>query len=315
MRILSKENCFRGVYTALVTPFSNSGKIDFNAWDRLLEKQITGGTQGIIPCGTTGESPTLSEAEKINLIEYSVKKCSGKIQVIAGTGNNDTAKTVEFNAKVSKLGVDACLVVTPYYNKPSQAGLKAHYEAIAEASQVPLILYNVPGRAVVSLAPATVAELALHEKIVGIKEASGNINLFLEMKEAVRTKTKKPFFFLSGDDLTFWPFLGSGGDGAISVAGNLFPNCLRMIFEDWCEGRVGAGLALFEKLLPLFETLFIEANPVPIKTILSEIGLIDFNVRLPLVSLTEENRTKLLATWNALLEHLKQDRPREDLRG
>ena len=122
MRILSKENCFRGVYTALVTPFSNSGKIDFNAWDRLLEKQITGGTQGIIPCGTTGESPTLSEAEKINLIEYTVKKCSGKIQVIAGTGNNDTAKTVEFNAKVSKLGVDACLVVTPYSTNPHKRG-------------------------------------------------------------------------------------------------------------------------------------------------------------------------------------------------
>ncbi len=315
MRILSKENYFKGVYTALVTPFSNSGKIDFNAWDKLLEKQINGGIHGVIPCGTTGESPTISESEKIQLIEHTVKKCSGKIQVIAGTGSNDTAKTVEFNSKVSKLGVDACLVVTPYYNKPSQAGLQAHYEAIADSSQVPLILYNVPGRTAVSLSAATVAALALHEKIAGIKEASGNINLFLEMKEAVRAKTKKPFFFLSGDDLTFWSFLGSGGDGAISVASNLFPNSLRMLYEDWNEGRVGAGLALFEKFLPFFETLFIEANPVPVKTILSEIGLIDFNVRLPLVSLTDDNRKKLLTTWNALLDHLKKDRPREDLRG
>ncbi len=317
MRILSKENCFRGIYTALVTPFTSEGAIDHDAWDALLKAQLRAGVHGVVPCGTTGESPTLSNGEKLVLIQSAVKACvptKGKTAVVAGTGTNDTRETCEFTAQVSELGVDACLVVTPYYNKPSQAGLERHFKFVADASKVPIILYNVPGRTGVSLTPATVARLATHPNIAGIKEASGDLNLFMRMRAAVGQETKRAFYFLSGDDPTFWPFLAMGGDGMISVASNVVPGCMRMIFENWNEGRTGAGFALFEKLHPLLRNLFIEANPVPLKQILSYIGKATSIVRPPLAPLSPENAAKLKAVWDALLPHLKEDRPREELR-
>lgn len=317
MRILSKENCFRGIYTALATPFTPEGAVDRDAWNGLLKAQLKAGVHGVVACGTTGESPTLSSDEKMALIQSAVQACSpakGKTIVIAGTGSNDTRETCEFTARVSELGVDACLVVTPYYNKPSQAGLERHFQLVADASKVPVILYNVPGRTGVSLTPATVAKLATHPNIAGIKEASGDLDLFMRMRAAVRHETKRPFYFLSGDDTTFWPFLAMGGDGLISVASNALPGCMKMIFENWNEGRTGAGFALFEKLHPLLRNLFVEANPVPLKQILSYIGKTTAIVRPPLAPLSPENAAKLKTAWDALLPHLKEDRPREELR-
>ncbi|MEW6058398.1 MAG: 4-hydroxy-tetrahydrodipicolinate synthase [Bdellovibrionota bacterium] len=316
MQILSNTNSFKGIFTAIVTPFSPDGSIDWRGYERLVDLQLDGGVHGIVSCGTTGESPTLSSEEKQSLIEFTVRKCAKRALVIAGTGGNETQKTVLDSKKAAQAGADAVLVVTPYYNKPSQAGLEAHFKAVADECPVPVILYNVPGRTGVSLAADTVGKLSQHPQIVGIKEATGNLNLLTEMKAAVAARpSSKPFYFLSGDDPTFWPFLACGGDGVISVASNILPRCMRVMYEDWNEGRIGGGLSLHERLLAFFNTLFIEPNPVPVKAVLSWEHQTHPRVRLPLVEMQQENGEKLKAVWNALLPHLKKDRPREDLHG
>jgi 4-hydroxy-tetrahydrodipicolinate synthase len=288
------------------------------SYERLLDAQLAGGVHGVVPCGTTGETPTLTTEEKLKLIKVAVARCKGRALVIAGTGTNDTIRTISATKAAVEAGVDAVLVVTPYYNKPSQAGLEAHFRAVADESSVPVILYNVPGRTGVSIAPSTVAALSEHPRIIGIKEATGNPAVLTEMRQAVRARTsrgERPFYFLSGDDVTYWAFLACGGDGIISVASNVLPACLRMMFEDWCEGRVGSGLALHEKLSPLFNALFIEPNPVPIKTLLGWQGRMGPKVRLPLTALHPENAEKVRRAWDALLPHLRGDRPREDING
>ena len=316
MQILSNTKSFRGVFTALVTPFLPNGSIDWKSYEQLLERQLAAGIDGVVPCGTTGESPTLTSEEKRQLVEATVKVCRGRCLVVAGTGSNDTVKTVKDSLAACEAGADALLVVTPYYNKPSQAGLEAHFRAVADAVSAPVILYNVPGRTNVSLTPSTVAKLAVHSRIVAIKEATGNLALLMEMKTAVAAAApKKSFDFLSGDDPTFWPFLASGGHGCISVASNVLPRSLRMIYEDWNEGRIGSGLALHEKLAAFFNILFIEANPVPVKTLLSWQKHMGADVRLPLAALMPESATKLKQTWESLLPHLRDDRPREDIHG
>lgn len=322
MQVLSKENSspvFRGIFTALVTPFLPDGSLDLKAYERLIDAQLQSGVHGVVPVGTTGESPTLSAEEKLLLIRTAAAKCRGRALVIAGTGSNDTLKTIKDSKAASEAGADAVLVVTPYYNKPSQAGLDAHFRAIADESPVPVILYNVPGRTGVSLAAATVAKLSTHPKIVGIKEATGNLTLLTEIRQAVANqanrKKDKPFYSLSGDDVTFWPFMASGGDGVISVSSNVLPVCMRMMFEDWNEGRIGTGLALHEKLCHFFNTLFIESNPVPVKQVLGWQGRMNANVRLPLVGLHPESAEKLKRSWEALLPHLREDHPREDIHG
>ena len=322
MQILSKENSrpvFKGIYTALVTPFLPDGSVDIKNYERLLDAQLAGGVHGVVPCGTTGESPVLTNEEKLLLIKTAVKKCKGRALVIAGTGSNDTLKTVQDSVAACEAGVDGLLIVTPYYNKPSQSGLEAHFRAVADASTVPIILYNVPGRTCVSLAPATVAKLSAHPRIAGIKEATGNLGLLTEMRQAVAQqpgrKADAPFYFLSGDDITFWPFLACGGDGVISVSSNILPACMRMLFEDWNEGRNGSGLALHERLSHFFNMLFIEANPVPLKTLLARQGRMNAKVRLPLVDMDPENVEKLRRSWEALLPHLQKDNPREDIHG
>lgn len=316
MKVLSKTKIFKGVYSALPTPFNDDDSIDFSSWEKLIDQQIKAKVHGIVPCGTTGESPALNEDEKFELIERAVKKCRGtELQVIAGTGSNNTQDTVKTSKMAEKLGADACLVVTPYYNKPTQEGLLLHFNEVAE--HAPVILYNVPSRTSVSLAVPTVVKLSAHKNIVGIKEATGNLALFTEMKIEVakNMKTPKPFCFLTGDDPTLWSFFASSGDGVISVASNLLPRCIRMIFEDWSEGRVGAGYKLFEHLFPLLQNLFIETNPVPVKYLMQKRGIIPAKARLPLSPLSKANEEKLLTTWNDLLDHLKNDQPREDLRG
>lgn len=315
MQILSNTKSFRGVYTAIVTPFLPDGSVDWKAYDRLLDQQIAGGVHGVVPCGTTGESPVLATEEKRQLIAKAVEKCKGRALVIAGTGSNDTAKAIKDTKMASEVGADAVLVVTPYYNKPSQAGMEAHFKAVADESSVPVILYNVPGRTNVSMTAATVAKLAMHSRIVGIKEATGNLALLMEMRSAVAAATNKPFEFLSGDDPTFWPFLACGGHGVISVASNVLPRCMRMLYEDWHEGRMGSGLALHEKLSEFFNVLFVEPNPVPIKALMSWHGRMSPKTRLPLVDMTQDNAAKVKKCWESLLPHLREDRPREDIHG
>lgn len=315
MQILSSTKSFRGVFTALVTPFLPDGSVDWKAYERLLDQQLNGGVHGVVPCGTTAETPVLSEDEKRKLIEIAVSKCKGRALVIAGTGSNDTAKTIKDSKTACELGVDGLLVVTPYYNKPTQAGMEAHFKAVADESSVPVILYNVPGRTNVSMTASTVAKLAKHPRIVGIKEATGNLALLVEMRMSVAEATNKPFDFLTGDDPTYWPFLACGGNGVISVASNVLPRCMRMIYEDWNEGRTGSGLALFEKLSAFFNVLFIEPNPVPVKALMSWQGRMGANVRLPLVEMAPESAKKVKQVWEALLPHLRDDRPREDIHG
>ncbi|MBI3542939.1 MAG: 4-hydroxy-tetrahydrodipicolinate synthase [Deltaproteobacteria bacterium] len=321
MRILSSESSskiFKGVYTALVTQFLPDGSLDLKNFDKLLDAQLAGGVHGVVPCGTTGESPVLTSEEKLALVRASVAKCKGRALVIAGTGSNDTVKTLKDSKAAADAGADALLVVTPYYNKPSQAGLEAHFRAVADESTVPVILYNVPGRTGVSLAPSTVAKLSLHPRILAIKEATGNMATLTEMRLAVtqlQAQAKKPFYFLSGDDPTFWPFLANGGDGVISVSSNVLPACMRMMYEDWNEGRTGQGLALHEKTFSFFNMLFVEANPVPVKALLASLGRMGATVRAPLAELQPESFEKLKRSWDALLPHLRGDRPREDIHG
>ncbi len=322
MQILSNENSrpvFKGIYTALVTPFLPDGSVDMKNYERLLDAQLAGGVHGVVPCGTTGESPVLTSEEKLLLIKTAVKKCKGRALVVAGTGSNDTLKTLQDSKAACEAGVDGLLVVTPYYNKPSQAGLEAHFRAVADGVTAPIILYNVPGRTCVSLAPATVARLSTHPRIAGIKEATGNLGLLTEMRNAVAQqpgrKADVPFYFLSGDDITFWPFLACGGDGVISVSSNILPSCMRMLYEDWNEGRNGSGLALHDKLSHFFNMLFIEPNPVPLKTLLGWQGRMNAKVRLPLVEMDIMNAEKLRRSWDALLPHLQKDNPREDIHG
>jgi 4-hydroxy-tetrahydrodipicolinate synthase len=310
MQTSSKKSSkqFEGVYTALVTPFLADSTVDWKSYDSFIDEQLAAKVHGVVPCGTTGESPTLTSDEKAKLIEIAVKKCKGKAFVIAGTGSNDTAATIEASKKACALGVDGLLIVTPYYNKPSQTAMQAHFLAVAEASSVPIILYNVPGRTGVSLSADTVAKLAQHPKIVGIKEASANMALLSEMRVAVAAATSKPFTFLSGDDVTYWPFLACGGDGVISVASNVLPGCMRLLLECWQDSKLDEGLLLHEKLSAFFNVLFIEANPVPIKALLAYENRMTAKTRMPLGEIAPENFEKLKRVWTALPAPIRNDR-------
>lgn len=287
-----------GVYTALVTPFTQSGKIDWKSFDRLLDHQIEGEVSGVVICGTTGETPTLSETEKKQLIVRAKKRISkSPLQLIAGTGGNSTADTVAFSRWASDQGADALLVVTPYYNKPTQAGLALHFNAVAEKVRVPIILYNVPGRTGVSLQAGTVAKLAEHPRIVAIKEATGGLALGSDILSAVSGKTR--INLLSGDDPVWIPSLLTGGCGVISVASNLIPRAMSGAFQSFLSQDLAALSEFQRRYYPLFRDIFIESNPVPIKALLEQQGLCAAKVRAPLVPLSTASRSTLLKTWRA----------------
>lgn len=299
---------FHGVFPALITPFKADGSVDWEAYDRLVERQLAGGVAGVVPCGTTGESPTLTDDEKREAISRAVKICRGRAKVIAGTGTNCTADTVAYSKEACELGADALLVVVPYYNKPSQAGLLGHFKAVADAVTKPICLYNVPGRSVAALSAATVGELARHPNIFAIKEATGNLAILTEMRREVATKApNKPFVFLTGDDPTLLPFLEAGGHGVISVVSNPLPKATVRLCKLSAEGRREEALPLFEALFPFMNALFVEANPVPCKTIMARGALCGDHVRLPLAALTAESAKKLEAAWNALPSDLRAE--------
>jgi 4-hydroxy-tetrahydrodipicolinate synthase len=283
---------FRGTFTALVTPFRNGG-IDTSAVEKLIETQIAAGITGIVAIGTTGESPTLLHEEREQLIRLAVEKAHKRCVVIAGTGSNATRHAVIDTKAAEKLGVDGALLVAPYYNKPSQEGLFRHFKTIADATSLPIILYNIPGRCGVDIMPETVVRLAKQcRNIVSIKEASGSV----ERVSDLRRRLPESFTILSGDDSLTLPFMAVGAAGVVSVASNLFPSEVCALIRACESGDLKKAERLHGKLLPLFKDLFIEPNPVPVKTALGWRGAMSGEVRLPLCEMSEANRDRLRKT-------------------
>src|SRR5664280_2066256 len=287
---------FTGTYTAIVTPFRN-GLLDEPALEGLIKLQIKGGVDGIVPVGTTGESPTVDCTEHIRIIELAVKFASKKIKVLAGTGANATSEAIALTQAAEKVGADGSLQVAPYYNKPTQEGLYQHFRAIAHATKLPLVLYNIPGRCGVEISIETVKRPARENKnIVGIKEAGGSCDRVSQLRAALDPK----FTILSGDDSLTLPFMSVGAQGVISVASNVIPREVSQMVKLFAARRTTAALKLHQKYYPLFKDLFIETNPVPVKAALAMLGQIEEEYRLPLVPMSAKNRETLRATMKAV---------------
>jgi 4-hydroxy-tetrahydrodipicolinate synthase len=270
---------FRGAYTALITPFKN-GQVDYPALEAHIESQITNGIDGLVPCGTTGESPTLTEKEHGEVIAFTVKTARKRVPVIAGTGSNSTAEAILYTRHAKEVGADAVLSVCPYYNKPNQRGIIAHFTAIADAVDIPMIIYNIPGRSVINIAPETLAELSRHRNIVGVKESSGNLDQFIKIK----TTCRPDFDLISGDDPYTLPILSIGGTGVISVISNILPQETSRIVHSYLEGKTDESRELFMKYFELTKAvLSADVNPIGIKTALALRGQISEEFRLPIV--------------------------------
>jgi 4-hydroxy-tetrahydrodipicolinate synthase len=285
---------FTGTYTAIVTPFRN-GKIDEAAFEKLIKAQIRGGVDGIVPVGTTGESPTLDYQEHIHVIELAVEFAAGKAKVLAGTGGNSTSEAIYLTKAAEEVGADGTLQVAPYYNKPTQEGLFQHFHAIARATKLPMVLYSVPGRCGVEIGIETVNRLA-HDSvnIVGIKEAGGSADRVSQLRATLGRK----FTILSGDDSLTLPFMAVGAHGVISVASNVIPREVAHMVKAFAMGKIEAAQKLHHKFYPLFKDLFIESNPIPVKAALAMMGMIEEQYRLPLVALSAKNREALRKTMN-----------------
>jgi 4-hydroxy-tetrahydrodipicolinate synthase len=283
---------FRGTFTALVTPFRD-GAIDVSAFEKLIESQIAAGIAGVVAIGTTGESPTLSHEDREQLIRLAVAAANKRCVVLAGTGSNATQHAVADTQMAEKLGVDGALLVAPYYNKPSQEGLFRHFKTIARVTSLPIMLYNIPGRCGVDIGPDIIARLANEcRNIVSIKEASGSVERVGEL----RRHLPESFTILSGDDSLTLPFMAVGAVGVVSVASNLFPSQVRALVRACESGDLKLAENLHRKLLPLFKDLFIEPNPVPVKTALGWRGWMSGEVRLPLCEMSEANQARLRKT-------------------
>jgi 4-hydroxy-tetrahydrodipicolinate synthase len=288
----TRVDWLRGCATALVTPFRRNGSIDDECFRALVERQVKGGVKLLVPCGTTGESVTMDEAERLLVIRLSVDVAKRmQARVIAGTGSNNTAATIDFTRKSREAGADAALVVAPYYNKPTQDGLYAHFSEIARSVKgFPIMLYNVPSRTASNISAETTLRLAAdHENIVATKEASGN---FSQVMEILKSRPKN-FKVFSGDDATALPIIALGADGLVSVCSNEKPKETSKMIEKALEGAMTAARKLHYKLLPLMEANFIESSPAPCKFVMKEMGLLEENLRLPLVPVTEAARAKL----------------------
>ena len=283
---------FTGTYTAIVTPFK-SGQLDEPSLERLVKAQIKGGVDGIVPVGTTGESPTLDFEEHIQVIKLAVKFAARKIKVIAGTGGNSTSEAIYLTKAAEAAGADGSLQVAPYYNKPTPEGLFQHFRAIARATKLPLMLYSVPGRCGVEIGVDTVKRLAAGCKnIVSIKEAGGSADRVSQLRAAL----PKAFTILSGDDSLTLPFMSVGAMGVVSVASNVIPREVSRMVKAFAAGRISEAQKLHAKFYPLFKDLFIETNPVPVKAALAMLGQIEEEYRLPLVPMCAKNRETLKAT-------------------
>ena len=284
-----KQTIFTGAATAIVTPFKN-GEVDYEAYGRLIEWQISEGIDAIVACGTTGEGSTLTDDEHRAVIKYTVDKVAGRVPVIAGTGSNDTAYAIELTKFACEAGADAMLLVTPYYNKATQKGLIRSFLAIADASTKPIILYNVPSRTGCNLLPASVLELSKHERIVAIKEACGNISQIAELAALTRGEID----IYSGNDDQIVPVLSLGGKGVISVLSNIMPRATSEMCHKFMAGDVAGSAKLQLDLLPLVNALFCEVNPIPAKAAVSAMGFGENSLRLPLTPMEPQNEAKLL---------------------
>ncbi|MEZ4462016.1 MAG: 4-hydroxy-tetrahydrodipicolinate synthase [bacterium] len=269
---------FSGAYTALITPFRN-GEVDRTALGELVERQIEGGIDGLVPCGTTGESATMNEAERLDVIRTVVDVANGRVPIIAGTGSNDTIKSTHFTQRVAEIpGVDAALVVVPYYNKPGQRGIIAHFEHVANHGGLPVVMYNVPGRTVVSMTAETISTLAAHPNIVAIKEASADMNLDTDMF----ARAPMGFSMLSGDDFTTFQFVAMGGHGCISVVSNIAPKLVHELVAATAQANLDTARRLHTRVHQLARVLFSDANPVPTKCAAKLLGWCSDEARLPL---------------------------------
>jgi 4-hydroxy-tetrahydrodipicolinate synthase len=287
---------FRGTYTAIVTPFKE-GRIDEDGFRKLIDFQIDNGIDGIVPVGTTGEAATLDYDEHLRVIEIAVQQANGRCKVVAGTGSNSTREAIELTQKAEKLGIDGALLASPYYNKPTQEGVYRHYRAIAESTSLNLMLYNVPGRTAGEIGIETCARLARDcQRIVSIKEAGGST----ERVSALRNVVPPDFTVLSGDDAQTLPFMAVGAVGVVSVASNIIPKPMAELVSNFLEGRPTDSRRIHLRYFRLFKDLFIESNPIPIKTALHLMGMIEPEFRLPLCEMSAANREQLSRTLSAL---------------
>lgn len=275
---------FKGSAVALVTPFTDNG-VDFEKLGKLIEFHIENHTDALVVCGTTGESTTMNDAEQLSVIKYTVDKVNKRIPVIAGTGSNNTAHSVYLSQEAEKLGADALLIITPYYNKANEKGLKLHFETIANSTSLPIILYNVPGRTSMNIKPKVVAELAKIDNIVAIKEASGDLSQVAEISRLV----PDDFAIYSGNDDSIVPLLSLGGSGVISVLANICPKETHDLVQKFLDGDIDGSKKLQLDMKPLIDALFIEVNPIPVKTAMNLLGFKVGNLRLPLADMNEKN--------------------------
>lgn len=282
----------QGVYPALITPFKKNGEVDEAGFRRNIDFVIKGGVSGIVPCGCTGEAATLSFDEQKHLLETAVDQANGRVPVIGGSGSNNTREAVELTRYAKEAGADAAMLITPYYNKPGDAGQLLHYTTIATKVDIPIILYNVPSRTGINMKPSIVAELAKISNIVAIKEASGNPSQAAEIIELTRGN-KKQFTVLSGDDNLTIPILSYGGKGVVSVAANVMPKEMSQMVKYYLDGDQKKALELYYRLAPVLRGLFIETNPIPVKSAANMMGLAAGSLRAPLTDLAPENKKKL----------------------
>jgi 4-hydroxy-tetrahydrodipicolinate synthase len=282
---------FHGLLTALVTPFDD-GVVDEACFRALVRRQVAGGVSGLVPCGTTGEAPTLTVDEHVDVVRWTMDEANGHVPVMAGIGSNSTATAIATAKRVEKLGVEGVLATAPYYNKPTQEGLYQHFKAIAEAVGIEVCLYDVPGRSVVHIEPATVARLSKIENITALKDATGDMSNAID----VRRRCGEQIALLSGDDFTTLPFLALGGDGVISVASNVVPEAMTALVSAVRSGRLEDARSASEALFPLFQALFLESNPIPVKAAMAQLGLLKDELRLPLTSMSSGPRAVLLET-------------------
>ncbi|MEM5004190.1 4-hydroxy-tetrahydrodipicolinate synthase [Priestia megaterium] len=287
---------FGKVATAMVTPFDHKGNIDFEKTTQLINYLISNGSDALVIAGTTGESPTLSTEEKLALFRHSVKVVDGRVPVVAGTGSNNTYASIELTKKAEEIGVDAIMIVAPYYNKPNQEGLYQHFKTIAESTELPVMLYNIPGRSVINISVDTIVRLAELPNVVALKDASGD----LDAMTAIIAQTSDDFALYSGDDGLTLPVLAIGGTGIISVASHIIGNEMQEMVKLYESGNPKEAAKIHQRIVPVMKSLFAAPSPTPVKTALQLKGLDVGSVRLPLVPLTEEERQTLVSTLNTL---------------
>ena len=279
---------FHSSYTALLTPFKDN-KVDYSSYKELIDFQINNGTHGLVPVGTTGESPTLSHDEHKKLIEVCIEQSNGRVPVIAGAGSNSTSEAVDFVKHACSAGADGLLVVTPYYNKPTQSGLLAHYNELIKHSSKPIIIYDIPGRSVIQMTDETMAKLAQNQFIVGVKDATADLTRPTRLQNIIGDN----FIQLSGEDGTALAYLAAGGHGCISVTANIAPNLLSKMHNAWKQGDINNAQEINKKLMPLHDALFCETSPGPLKYAASLLGICSSDARLPIVEIEEDSKLKV----------------------